>query len=230
MAMAGAIGATPQLVSAQVARPQISVQRDNDVARSVLVDAGELKLRHQLMPDAFVLTLLTGADRLTIAGAQDGPLVVEHGSVQMKVTMRSALPEQLSRLRRTLESSSALVAFDRLMASPWAKEQMPAATIGPVHALLETLRGRSAGVAAVAAMGSPRATSTVAIRLARETQTPSECWNIYSRDVLLFTYDYQTCVKSADDTWNPLHVAGCAYEYNAKAIFAAYWYASCNGV
>jgi hypothetical protein len=62
-------------------------------------------------------------------------------------------------------------------------------------------------------------------------RTPSQCWDAYTRDVVHFTYELQSCLNSASYAWwNPLATGFCAYEYNLKSSLAAIWLLDCYGV
>jgi hypothetical protein len=103
-----------------------------------------------------------------------------------------------------------------------------AALFTPTREWIRALQGVDVSVAQMAAAASMPQASIVP---ARQRLSPSQCWDTYSRDVVKFTYDLQSCLASlSGNWWNPLHTAWCAYEYNLKSSLAGIWLLDCYGV
>lgn len=207
------------------ARPRVTVSRSGG-AVTIAAHADRLLASHTLTPRTFTLTLAGAGDRVRIDGNLDGRITVQRAGSNVEVSLSTATMAEATALRDALDASPAVAAFDELMASPWAQEKTPAATLAPVHALVGLLRGNAKPVAAMASAAAASATPRV---MTVAQRGPRECWDTYSRDVVYYTYELQHCVNDSRYTWNPFHLGWCAYEYNLKATMAGFWYLNCSG-
>ena len=219
------IGVTPATAGPQA--PELTTRRENGGA-TVTLTAGALTVTQTLTRSSVALKLVHLGDVLHFSGDLDGRVVVMRGGRQRAFSLRSALREDQEVLNDILSGSPALAAFDALLDSPWARTAETAAVFRSTREVIRVVQGDES---AVMQMASRRPLATTAIIPARQRLSPSQCWNTYSRDVIHFTYELQSCLNSASYAWwNPLATAWCAYEYNLKSSLASVWLLDCYGV
>jgi hypothetical protein len=212
---------------ANSSEPLVSTMREADRA-VITLRAGDLTVTQTITRTAVDVRFVQGRDAIRFSGDLDGRVVVERGDQRRAFALRTASPEDQIAINAIAAESAAFAAFDALMQSDWARTAEMAALFTPTREWIRALQGANATVAEMAAAASMPQASIVP---ARQRLSPSQCWDTYSRDVVKFTYDLQSCLASLSaNWWNPLHTAWCAYEYNLKSSLASIWLLDCYGV
>jgi hypothetical protein len=205
----------------------VTATRDGRDAATITLRDGALTIVQHLTETALDLRLTQGEDDVRLVADLSGRVVVSGGGQHRAFLVRSATEDDVRVVRGIVERSAALAAFDRLLQSPWAATNA-AVAFRSTRALIRVLEGDDNAIVEAPA---PRVAPRTAIVLARQRLSPSQCWDTYSRDVVKFTYDLQSCLsQTSANWWNPLHVAWCSYEYNLKSSLASIWLLDCYGV
>ncbi|MGQ0735080.1 MAG: hypothetical protein ACT4QD_15670 [Acidobacteriota bacterium] len=206
--------------------PHITVLRgDGQITMTVAVDA--LRIEQVLTPRSVAATFSEGADVVRIAATLGGLVRVERAGQTVTLAMRDFSAAQAQRVRALLSESRAVARFEQLANSDWASRTRSAAALSATHAVVALVQGNMQPLGRVAREGARLATP----RLQTVSQgSSSSCWTTYSRDVIQYTYELETCIRDASYSLNPFAAAWCGYEYNVKTILAFYWLLDCNGV
>jgi hypothetical protein len=205
--------------------PQVTVKRRTGGV-TVTMKIDQLVVAHQLTRDSFDLTVQHGADRVGLTGNTAGDVRISHGTRTHAFAVRSATESDVSKTKSLLSGSSAVKAFDAVMATDWARTANEARPLTAARAMLALMQGRTEPVLAMAAL--VRRNDGPRIQLAQR-YTSSGCWSEYQRDVINYTYELEACVQESRYSWNPLHLAWCAYSYNFQTSLALIWLFDCNG-
>jgi len=205
--------------------PRVTGSRTNDRA-TLSLQSGTLQVIQQFTRDGFSLQLTDRGETVRFTGNLAGEVSIRRGGRQHGFSIRRPAPADQAAVEAVLIGSRTLPAFDRVMETPWAKAPV-AAAFRSAHALVGVLRADQRPLATVASMAA--ASSPPQIVRAR-ADGPDVCWSSYTRDVLQYTYDLEGCVAEARDSWFPLALGWCAYEYNIKTSLAAMWALDCYGL
>jgi hypothetical protein len=182
-----------------------------------------LKVTETLTSNTLDLRLTEGSDTVQFTGDLAGRVTVQREGQQKSLAVRTATESDQTAVLNLLAGSTALRSFDALMDTAWGRSAKPAAPFRSARALLALFRGDYAPTAAVvASMTSPRV-SVMPVR----RDGPDACWSAYSHDVLKYTYDLEGCVAEARDSYFPLALGWCAYEYDLKTGLAFVWLLNC---
>jgi hypothetical protein len=208
--------------------PEIKSTRHKDGA-TVTLRAGDLTVTQTFGKTGVALRLSRAGDVLEFAADLTGRVTLQRASAHSSFMVRSASRQDQERLNQILANSPALDAFDELLQSPWARSAEAAAIFRSTREVLRVLQTADHAPEALVAVRPPAATP--AVTLVRQRLSPSQCWDTYSRDVVHFTYELQSCIGSVSSQWwNPFALAWCAYEYNLKSSLASIWLLDCYGV
>jgi hypothetical protein len=206
--------------------PEIRVVRDGET-RTVTLRAAGLLATQRLTPSRVELRLATDRDELQFVADLSGRVSVQRGAERHTFAVRTATHESHQALTRILADSQALAAFDALMDSPWGATEI-AAVFKSARQVMRTLQTTNTALELMAVSPPTTHASIVPVR---QRLGPSQCWNTYSRDVVLFTHELEYCLGSVSSQWwNPVATAWCAYEYNIKTSLAGIWLLDCFGV
>jgi hypothetical protein len=224
MALMGALLLLPAAAAAEEA-PRVKTLKGREEA-TITVTSGRLQIVQKLSRTRVDLQISEGPDTVKFSGTLSGRVTLERAGTRHAFAMRAATPADEAIVARLLGGSTALKSFDGLMNSAWGRTAKPAAAFRASHALLAVFRGDAQPtLALVTAMSRPQPTLMPARR-----DGPNACWEAYTHDVLRYTYDLEGCVAEARDSWFPLHLAWCSYEYNIKTSLAFWWMLDCYGL
>jgi hypothetical protein len=224
MAVAWALAVAPTFASGTT--PEVTATREGRGATLTLRHGG-LTIVQRLAERTLDLSVTEGRDELRVSADLDGRVTMERAGKRRAFEVRSATLDDQAALNSLLSDSAAMTAFDRVLASEWARSEMAA----PFRTTREVIRALQGDYNVVSRMASVVSTPRTPIVFARQRLSPSQCWDTYSRDVTKYTYDLQSCLSNAYYAWwNPLHSAWCTYEYNLKSSLAAVWLLDCYGV
>ena len=206
--------------------PDIKVVRSRD-SRVVTLRAGTLGITQTLGPRQLEVQLLDGEDEVVFIADLDGRVEVRRGNAQRSFSVRSATEQDQAGVNAMLAESPALQAFDDLLSSSWAQHADVATVFKTAREVLRVLQTDHRGIEPIA---STRPVSNPMLLRVRQRLSPAQCWDTYSRDVIYFTYQLQSCLAGVGaQWWNPLATAWCGYEYNLKSSLAAVWLLDCYG-
>jgi hypothetical protein len=217
----------PTMIAAQpITEPTVTVaRRDGQV--TITAKAQPLVISQALTTSAFDLTVSDGRDTAQISGDVQGHVRIVRAGRRVAVSLATATPADAASTRAVLAGSSALKAFDRLMATAWARSSKDALIFASAHAIVGLLQGDVAPLRAVVG----RLQREVGPRLVRAAQTTASwCWRAYERDVVNYTYELEECIRAASESFNPISSAWCGYSYNLKASLAFIWLLDCSGL
>lgn len=218
-----ALLAFPALAAAQD-EPRVKATRDQQQT-TITLQSGSLRVVEKLTATMVDLQLIEGTDSVRFTGDLAGRVSVQRGGARRTLSVRTASAAEQAAVGALLAGSAALRRFDALMATPWGRSARPAGAFRSVHALVALFRGDYRPTAVVAAMASPRVSLVPARR-----DGPDACWTAYTHTVVQYTYDLESCVGEASNSWNPFHLAWCAYEYDIKTSLAFAWMLDCYGL
>jgi hypothetical protein len=227
MAMVAAMTVAPDVSQAQTSadRPRLEITR-GDGRVTISARARDLTVTQTLRPVGFDLRIVLGRDLVRVNGDTAGRVRVERTGRSLALSMAGATVEQAAEVRSLLAGSTALAAFDALVASEWARTTREAVVFHSAHAIVALLRGDQRPLQAfVRRVKAGREVRLIAIG----QMTAHECWRSYERDVLRYTYELEICLADASNSLNPLTSAWCAYEYNLKTTLAFIWLLDCSG-
>jgi hypothetical protein len=206
--------------------PEITVVRDGET-RTVTLRAAGLLTTQTLTPTRVNVRIATPEDEVQFVADLSGRVSVQRAGQRHAFGVRSATHEDHRTFTRILANSQALTAFDALMESAWGSTEV-ATVFRSARVVMRTLQTDYTAMEFVTAS---RAISNPSIVPVRQRLGPSQCWNTYSRDVVLFTHELEYCLGSVSSQWwNPLATAWCAYEYNVKSSLAGIWLLDCFGL
>jgi hypothetical protein len=213
---------------AQSADPEVKASRLGSGAL-VKLQAGELFLTQTLSKTAVRLELALGEDQVQFSADLDGRVTVARGVERRTFAVRGATRDDQTAFNALLAGSPAFRAYESLLGSDWAYTSPLRPVFMAPREVIRVLQGDVDGVLELAAATRPVANASI-VR-ARQRLSPAQCWDTYSRDVIYFTYELQSCLSNVSaQWWNPFATAWCAYEYNLKSSLSAVWLLDCYGV
>lgn len=219
--LSAAILATHASALAQEA-PRVKGTRDAKGA-TISLESGRLRVVQTLTRDTLSLQITEGREVVRFTGDLTGKVVVERGGRRHGFSVRSGGAADQAAVLNLLAGSEALRSFDAVMNTTWGRSAKPAAAFRSAHAMLGLFRGDYQPTTMLAASARQPQVSIVPAR----RDGPDACWSAYTHDVLGYTYDLEACVAEARDSWFPLHLGWCAYEYNIKTSLAFAWMLDC---
>jgi hypothetical protein len=184
-----------------------------------------VRVSQTLTTGSFALTVSDGRDAVEISGNTDGQVAVRRAGRTLALSMRDSTVHEAEAVQALLRGSSAIARLGELATSSWARSHKDAMVFVSAHALAALLQGTSAPLKAIV----HRFQAASEPRLVRVQLTSGDCWRLYQRDVLSYTYELEACIDESSSSLNPLRSAWCAYSYNLKATLAFVWLMDCNG-
>jgi hypothetical protein len=217
-----ALALAPALAFAGTDSPRVTTTRKGGSV-TIAARTPELVVSQTLRRGLLDVSITAGADRVRVVGDEGGFVRVERAGRTRSFDVRAARAEDITAVRAMLSTSTAMSAFESLLASPWggSRAAMPFAAS---HALVALLQARTEPLRAIVQRARAGDTLLKNIRL-----TSGECWHYYERDAVRYTYELEQCVADASNSLNPLRVSWCAYSYNLKTTLAFLWLLDCNG-
>jgi hypothetical protein len=207
--------------------PSFSVSREAGKAR-LTVTAGDLRFEETLTPVTFDIKIVGDGDIVRLAGDKSGDVEISRGQRTYKVRMAAVTEAELRTVRAMLAGSEALRQLEVVTADARAQGSKYASLLQSANALLRIVQGdaRATGELVVQAM----AQQPIGVRAIAQRSRADDCWDGYTRAVLRYTYEYEGCVREAQDRWWEVYrLAWCAYEYDLKATLAGFWLLDCSG-
>ena len=214
----------PTFAAAEPA-PRVKLSRDRQQA-TITLKAGRLAVTQTLTRQSFALTVAENSDTVRITGNLAGDVTVERGPQRQAFSMRTAAASELSAVAALLAGSSALRSFEAVMRSEWAGRATVAGPFRAAQSMVALFRGDHEPVIALMSSVATPAPAFIPVR----DSGPRACWLTYARDVVQYTYDLESCLQEAANSWWLGHAAWCAYEYDLKATLALFWLADCSGL
>jgi hypothetical protein len=214
----------PAVAGAQ-GEPRVKAAKDEQQT-TISLQAGQLQVIEKLTRNTIDLELTEGKDTVRFRGDLAGRVTVQRGTRQHALSVRTATPSDQAAVASLLAGSAALRSFDAVMETSWGRSGRPAAVFRSARALVALFRGNlEPTVAIVSSVASPKV-SLLPVR----RDGPDACWTSYTHTVVQYTYDLESCVAEARDSWFPLHLGWCAYEYDIKTSLAFAWMLDCYGL
>jgi hypothetical protein len=224
LVLSAALLSVPALAGAQGV-PRVKAAKDQQQT-TISLQAGQLKVVETLTRDAIDIQLIQDNDVVRFSGDLAGRVTVQRGTRRHSLSVRTATPGDEAAVASLLAGSAALRSFDIVMDTPWGRSARPAAPFRSARALVALFRGNfEPTVAVVSSVASPKVSLAPVRR-----DGPDACWTAYTHTVVQYTYDLESCVAEARDSWFPLHLGWCAYEYDIKTSLAFAWMLDCYGL
>jgi hypothetical protein len=223
LVLSAALLALPALAAAQ-SEPRVSATKGQQQT-TITLQSGRLHVMQTLGAELVDLRVTDGSDTVRFTGDLAGRVTLQRGGKRHTLSVRNATASDQAVLAALLAGSTALRAFDGVMETEWGRSAKPAAPFRSARALVAIFRGDYKPTVVVAAMASPPV-SMIPVR----RDGPDACWTAYTHTVVRYTYDLESCVAEARDSWNPFHLAWCAYEYDIKTSLAFAWMLDCYGL